>query len=114
MHVNLCKNIQVVKIIRVHWLITFFMGISLMITSQDALAQNERYKAIPMASGGFVFILDTKEGHAWTWNNAAQGQVSQNGENPRITYQGNVRMNMKPPKVPVISPEAAPKQQERF
>ncbi len=75
---------------------------------------NERYKAIPMASGGYVFIIDTREGHAWTWNNAGTGQVSKSGENPRITYQGNVRKNMKPPKLPIMPPEAQPGKQERF
>lgn len=79
-------------------------------------SDNERYKAIPMASGGYVFIIDTREGHAWTWNNAGQGQVSPSGVNPHIVYQGNVRKNMSPPKTVPISPPSKPPsaQPERF
>ncbi len=58
-------------------------------------SENERYKAIPMASGGYVFILDTREGHAWTWSSGGAGGVSAGGANPRIVYQGNVRQNMR-------------------
>lgn len=68
-----------------------------------------------MASGGYVFIIDTREGHAWTWNSAGQGQVSPSGTNPRIIYQGNVRKNMSPPtKAPVGSPISSSPQPERF
>lgn len=75
---------------------------------------NERYKAIPLASGGYVFILDTKEGHAWTWNSAGQGQVSPSGVNPHFTYQGNVRKNMNPPKTASTASPAARSSSERF
>lgn len=78
-------------------------------------SDNERYKAIPMASGGYVFIIDTREGHAWTWNSAGQGQASPSGSNPRIVYQGNVRTNMSPPKkLPAEPSVPSSPQPERF
>ncbi len=42
----------------------------LLCSPSPAHAENERYKAFPMSPGGYVFILDTKEGHIWTWNTA--------------------------------------------
>lgn len=68
-------------------------------------SENERYKAIPMASGGYVFIIDTKEGHAWTWSSGGTGGASSNGVNPHIVYQGNVRQNMKKSKSAVQIPQ---------
>ncbi len=80
-----------------------------------AHAENERYKAFPMSPGGYVFILDTKEGHAWVWSNTGREQVSPSGKNPRIVYQGNVRKNMTPPKQPASPQAAAPSAQaERY
>jgi len=67
-------------------------------------SENERYKAIPIGGGGGnVFILDTREGHIWRWSGAGQAQANSAGINPSISYQGNVRANMKP------SPQAQPK-----
>lgn len=71
---------------------------SLAFTATPAHADNERYKAIPMGAGGYVFILDTRDGHAWTWQSGGQGKVGSDGTNPHIQYQGNVRNNMKSPK----------------
>lgn len=59
-----------------------------------ACADVERYRPIPLG-GGLVFILDTREGHAWTWQSSIAGGVSAGGETPRIIYQGNVRKNMR-------------------
>ena len=95
-------------IIRHLLLSSLLAGAFIQLSGGQAFAENERYKAIPMASGGFVFILDTREGHAWTWTNSLPGEASKNGENPRITYQGNVRANMKPPKKPSIQGNRIP------
>ena len=61
-------------------------------------SENERYKAIPASPGGPILIIDTKEGHLWTWNNSGVEETDAAGVNPRIRYQGNVRKNMSPPK----------------
>ena len=61
-------------------------------------SENERYKAIPASPGGPILIIDTKEGHLWTWNNMGIGEVDESGINLRIRYQGNLKKNMTPPK----------------
>ena len=66
-------------------------------------SENERYKAIPASPGGPILIIDTKEGHLWTWNNNGVEETDAAGVNPRIRYQGNVRKNMNPPKRANIS-----------
>jgi len=104
----------VVKLMRFFLISTCLLGALILLPAGQTFAENERYKAIPMASGGFVFILDTREGHAWTWTNAGTGQVSKTGENPRFTYQGNVKKNMHPPKKTGSGPEMHKPQTERF
>lgn len=69
----------------------------LFFSGNAAASENERYRAIPTAPNGFVLIIDTKEGHLWTWNNNGVGETDAMGVNPRIRYQGNVRKNMKTP-----------------
>ena len=54
--------------------------------------ENERYKAVPLGSGG-IFIIDSKEGHTWTWSN--KGGHNIDGKNSSLVYQGSVRSNMK-------------------
>jgi len=66
-------------------------------------SENERYKAIPASPGGPILIIDTKEGHLWTWNNNGVEETDAAGVNPRIRYQGNLRKNMNPPKRANIS-----------
>lgn len=67
----------------------------ILLQPQPVCADVERYRPIPLG-GGLVFILDTREGHAWTWQMTPSGNVSSSGESSRIIYQGNVRKNMKP------------------
>lgn len=88
----------------------------LCILNTPSYADVERYIAVPLGGGSSVFILDTREGHAWTWTHSGQGQVGIGGVNPHFTYQGNVRHNMKPKSIhnqnsqPVIQPS----QPERY
>lgn len=91
-------------------------GLVMLLTAGSAFAsENERYKAIPISTGGYVFIIDTREGHMWTWNNAGVGQTSPSGENPKVVYQGNVRNNMKvpPPPPPQVSQSQSVMQYEQ-
>jgi len=73
---------------------TCLLGALILLPAGQTSAENERYKAIRMASGGFVFILDTREGHVWMWNNALPFKK---GKNLQISYQLKVPMNMNPP-----------------
>jgi hypothetical protein len=54
---------------------------------------DERYRAYPFGAG--FLILDTREGHLWTWGGTG-GNVTKNGENDNLSYQGAVRKNMTP------------------
>ena len=79
-------------------------------------SENERYKAIPASPGGPILIIDTKEGHLWTWNNNGVEETDAAGVNPRIRYQGNVRKNIFVPKPSLSFPDncPAPKSDSRF
>ena len=79
-------------------------------------SENERYKAIPASPGGPILIIDTKEGHLWTWNNNSVEETDAAGVNPRIRYQGNVRKNIFVPKSSLAFPDncPAPKSDSRF
>lgn len=79
----------------------------------------ERYKAVPLGIGG-IFIIDTKEGHTWTWSN--KGGTTVEGKSLSLEYQGNVRSNMKSKKTKKVdlkndfhaSPSGASKRKWRF
>ena len=43
----------------------------MLLQPQSACADVERYRPVPLG-GGLVFILDTREGHAWTWQQSPQ------------------------------------------
>ena len=88
---------MIARIVRLACLFACGVGWTAAATGIAVATENDRYKAIPVAGGGYVFIIDTREGHMWTWNSAAQGQASPSGANPKVVYQGNVRQNMKPP-----------------
>lgn len=83
--------------------------------SSQARADVERYIAVPLG-GGYVFILDTREGHAWTWTSSIPGEAKKNGVNPKLSYQGNVRQNMQPrkPQTNIPQPPVAPSSGQRF
>ena len=92
-------------IIRHLLLSALLAGVFIQLSGGQAFAQNERYKAIPMYGGG-IFIIDTREGHTWTWSNNA-GKVSKDGKSERLKYQGNVIKNIGNSKVEVIPKESS-------
>lgn len=93
----------------------FFVSLLIvLVCSTPSFADVERYLAVPLGGGSSVFILDTREGHVWTWTNAGQGQVGAGGVNPHFTYQGNVRNNMKASKNSSKQPIIQPVQPDRF
>lgn len=77
-------------------------------------SENERYRALPTSPSGPILIIDTKEGHLWTWNNNGIEETDAAGVNPRVRYQGNVRKNMKPPKPYSMQLNLLKKEDERF
>lgn len=105
----MCRSLSVaVSVISVLLLYLF-------VFSSQVKADVERYMALPLG-GGYVFILDTREGHAWTWTSSIPGEAQKNGVNPKLTYQGNVRQNMQPrkPQVNIAQPPVLPSQSQRF
>ena len=92
----------------------FLFLVSFVGWSSFSYADVERYIAVPLGGGASVFVLDTREGHAWTWTHSGQGQVGAGGVNPHFTYQGNVRNNMRPPKSPANQTVIQPAQPDRF
>ena len=91
------------------------LWLHLFVLSPQVKADVERYMALPLG-GGYVFILDTREGHAWTWTSSIPGDAKKNGVNPKLTYQGNVRQNMQPrkPQANIPQPPVPPSQSQRF
>lgn len=77
-----------------------FLGVflSILLPGEAAASDNERYKAVPLGNNGAsVLILDTRDGHLWTWLNSGSLSPDGKGGPPRIVYQGNIRQHMKTP-----------------
>ncbi len=96
------------------WLSLVGLGAFFLFTSTAVASENERYQAIPTSPSGPILIVDTQEGHLWTWNNNGTEETNTAGVNPRIRYQGNVRQNMKPPAPPSASQGNFGNDSERF
>lgn len=74
-------------------MITYLLILSCLFLPNPSFANDyERYKAVAFGNGG-IFIIDTKEGHTWTWSN--RGDYTVDGHTLSLEYQGNVRSNMK-------------------
>ncbi len=56
-------------------------------------AENRRYRALPLG-GQTVFIMDTRDGNMWLWRGLGNNDVEASGENPSVSYQGNVQKNI--------------------
>ena len=83
------------KKIHFKWIYAVLLACALLVPVSAHASDNERYKAFPMLGGGTVFIIDTKDGHIWTWTNIGGSNLSSSGNNSQILYRGNVRKNMK-------------------
>lgn len=94
-----------IKFTKHFFLISCVIGLCLLVSAKSAFAENERYKAFPIIGGGSVFIIDTKEGHIWTWSNTGSSNASSSGKNDNILYQGNIRKNMNPKRQKINIPD---------
>lgn len=62
-------------------------------------AETGRYQAVPLESegnargGSRVFIIDTQDGHVWTWsgNELVTGSGNERRYGPAFVYHGKVR-----------------------
>jgi hypothetical protein len=62
-------------------------------TARAALAVEGRYQAVPCGDSGqfSILILDTQEGHFWTWFKQSRGELSVS----RTMYEGQVKPGSK-------------------
>ncbi len=83
---------------------TGWMLLGLLALSTTALADEERYQALPLPaaegspSGARAFILDTRDGHVWIWSEnelitAADGSRRYGSG---FSYQGKLRPGIRP------------------
>lgn len=83
---------------------TGWLLLGLLALSAGALADDERYQALPLAGtegsqgGARAFILDTREGHVWIWN---ENELITAPDGSRrygtgFVYQGKLRPGTRP------------------
>jgi hypothetical protein len=83
---------------------TGWIMLGLLALSTAALADEERYQALPLADaeggqgGARAFILDTRDGHVWIWN---ENELITAPDGSRrygagFVYQGKLRPGTRP------------------
>ncbi len=83
---------------------TGWIGLGLLALSSGALAEGERYQALPLAGGdgskggGRAFILDTRDGHVWVWseNELITSPDGRRRYGSGFIYQGKLRPGTRP------------------
>ena len=81
-------------------------------TAADA-ADAGRYQAVPLESegnargGSRVFIIDTQDGHVWTWsgNELVAGAGNERRYGPAFVYHGKVRPGSRTGEVIELQPK---------
>ena len=77
-------------------LVILFVLLASTITARAGESETGRYQALLIGGkdgrSSAIFILDTQEGHIWTWGLAV---ISMNKVMERITYKGKVRPGTK-------------------
>ncbi len=80
-----------------------FLFLLLLLSATAAAGEDGRYQAVVLHSAGTssgtgsisprVFILDTRDGHMWTWEQNAKVQRKKGGRSfgNILTYQGRLR-----------------------
>lgn len=81
-----------------------WMLLGALLLSGNALADDERYQALPLAGadgskgGGRAFILDTRDGHVWIWseNELIASPDGRRRYGSGFIYQGKLRPGSQP------------------
>ncbi len=84
-----------------------WMMLGVLAMAGSALADGERYQALPLAGGesgrggGRAFILDTREGHVWIWseNELITAPDGRRRYGSGFIYQGRLRPGSEPGQV---------------
>lgn len=88
-------------------LVAVGLGLGPVLVAQTALAEGGRYQAVVMHEGGRtgtsgnlyprVFLIDTVEGHLWTWEeNTRLGGPDKGTFGTALIYQGRVSPGARP------------------
>ncbi len=83
---------------------TGWVLLGLLTLSTGALAENERYQALPLAGaeggkgGARAFVLDTRDGHVWIWseNELITAPDGSRRYGAGFSYQGKLRPGTQP------------------
>lgn len=83
---------------------TKWLWLGWLVLSGGALAEGERYQALPLAGaeggkgGGRAFILDTRDGHVWVWseNELITSPDGRRRYGSGFIYQGKLRPGTRP------------------
>lgn len=83
---------------------TGWVLLGLLMLSTGALAENERYQALPLAGaeggkgGARAFVLDTRDGHVWIWSENELITAPDGGRRygAGFLYQGKLRPGTQP------------------
>ncbi len=83
---------------------TGWVLLGLLTLSMGALAENERYQALPLAGaeggkgGARAFVLDTRDGHIWIWSENELITAPDGGRRygAGFLYQGKLRPGTQP------------------
>ena len=83
---------------------TGWMVLGMLAMSAGALAEGERYQALPLAggegskSGARAFILDSRDGHVWIWseNELMTAPDGRRRYGSGFIYQGKLRPGTHP------------------
>lgn len=83
---------------------TRWLMVGLLALATQALAENGRYEALPLAAvdggkgGGRALILDTRDGHVWVWseNELLNSPGGQRRYGSGFIYQGKLRPGTQP------------------
>ncbi|WP_298636958.1 hypothetical protein [uncultured Thiobacillus sp.] len=87
------------RAMRIGWVL-----LGLLTLSTGALAENERYQALPLAGteggkgGARAFVLDTRDGHVWIWSENELITTPDGGRRygSGFSYQGKLRPGTQP------------------
>ena len=83
---------------------TRWLMVGLLAFATQALAENGRYEALPLAAvdggkgGGRALIVDTRDGHVWVWseNELLNSPGGQRRYGSGFIYQGKLRPGTQP------------------
>ncbi len=86
-------NKKQIKEEAMRFIFTTLVIVFVLLIATPAIAGQGRYQAVTIQSNGSekIFILDTENGHCWTWLPPSDSRISS-----IIKYEGKVKVGKKP------------------